>query len=121
MNLKKNELIDKPFYPNKNYYEIVDKFMPPELKREYLKSQKWKKMKKFIHFRDGVCQLCGSDKNLEVHHITYDRLGDENPDDLILLCRTCHQDIHDALGYDRNKRYNLLSYKIEKAVSTLNK
>src|SRR5215475_10158177 len=27
---------------------------------------------------------------LEVHHLTYERLGNEHPDDLIVLCPQCH-------------------------------
>lgn len=31
---------------------------------------------------------------LEVHHLTYERLGREHPDDLIVLCRACHAAQH---------------------------
>jgi hypothetical protein len=31
---------------------------------------------------------------LEVHHLTYDRIGHEHPDDLIVLCPQCHADTH---------------------------
>jgi|SRR5215472_14775278 len=32
---------------------------------------------------------------LEVHHLTYKRLGHEHPDDLIVLCPGCHAKAHD--------------------------
>jgi hypothetical protein len=31
---------------------------------------------------------------LDVHHLTYERLGHENPDDLIVLCSDCHCRVH---------------------------
>lgn len=31
---------------------------------------------------------------LEVHHLTYERLGREHPDDLIVLCPACHAAAH---------------------------
>ena len=31
---------------------------------------------------------------LEVHHLTYERIGREHPDDLIVLCPQCHADVH---------------------------
>lgn len=45
-----------------------------------------------------VCRIRGDtlrdDLRFHVHHITYDRLGDEQDDDLILLCSMCHNAIH---------------------------
>jgi len=35
-------------------------------------------------------------RNLEVHHLTYDRLGDERMDDLEVLCPDCHRKAHGA-------------------------
>lgn len=34
------------------------------------------------------------DYRLDVHHLTYERLGAELPDDLLVLCRDCHELIH---------------------------
>lgn len=38
------------------------------------------------------CQLCGSNNNLQEHHISY------NPPQIILLCRKCHQEQHPKHG-----------------------
>ena len=62
---------------------------------QYIKSAKWRRistaMKKFAGF---TCQGCGAKLHpteLDVHHITYDRLGNERPSDLRVLCRAkCH-------------------------------
>ena len=41
------------------------------------------------------CQHCGRTTNLQVHHIhPRGRLGDDNEQNLITLCATCHQEIH---------------------------
>lgn len=40
------------------------------------------------------CQACGSPDQLQVHHAHYDTLGDEQPQDLVLLCDPCHEATH---------------------------
>ena len=61
----------------------------------YIKSDEWKeKRKKTLERDDYQCQRCGTGMNLVVHHITYDRLGKEDLDDLITLCKKCHEEIH---------------------------
>ena len=32
--------------------------------------------------------------NLQVHHLNYERVGNERDDDLILLCHRCHEGVH---------------------------
>jgi len=39
--------------------------------------------------------MCSShDATLDVHHKTYENYGDERPEDLVVLCRSCHQKVH---------------------------
>jgi hypothetical protein len=41
------------------------------------------------------CAHCRTtDASLDVHHKTYDRFGNERLDDLIALCRPCHDVVH---------------------------
>lgn len=64
---------------------------------DYMKSEEWKWTRAERIKKDGYkCSMCGSAKNLCVHHITYENLGDEPLDDLITLCAKCHKKIHDA-------------------------
>lgn len=42
----------------------------------------------------GICEHCNEEHPLEVHHRTYERLGNESRWDLIALCRTCHDVAH---------------------------
>ena len=72
----------------------------------YLQSPQWRNLVAKVKERDKVCQLTGSNQNLEVHHITYDRLGNENLSDLVLLSRSAHQLVHDYYGsYSRDNTY----------------
>ena len=63
---------------------------------EYMHSEEWRKKRLKVLKRDGFrCQMCGTAKNLRVHHINYEHLGtDAELDDLITLCDTCHTQIH---------------------------
>lgn len=65
---------------------------------DYLQTSHWKILRfralKSAGFR---CSLCNSDGLLDVHHRTYERLGNEKLKDLVALCRTCHSRFHDKL------------------------
>lgn len=65
---------------------------------EYLKTAHWQRVRGLALEQAGhMCDLCARDKQLEVHHRTYERLGFERQSDLIVLCHDCHQDHHKAL------------------------
>lgn len=61
----------------------------------YINSGKWRNKSKRIRKKRGACEHCGSIHRLQVHHLTYERLGNELPSDLLVLCRDCHLVIHD--------------------------
>jgi 5-methylcytosine-specific restriction endonuclease McrA len=60
--------------------------------RAYLRSPHWRRTRKEALIRaEGRCEECGEAKRrLEVHHKTYERLGAELPEDLLVLCQDCH-------------------------------
>ena len=59
---------------------------------EYLKSEWWQQLRtKRLKFDNWRCCMCGTGENLSVHHVTYERLGNEDLNDLITLCRDCHK------------------------------
>lgn len=67
---------------------------------EYRKSAHWCLFRlKIIAERGPYCQSCGSDRRVEVHHLTYARLGCELPDDVRVLCRKCHENAHGIGDY----------------------
>lgn len=58
----------------------------------YLKSYDWQvKRQRALKAADWRCQVCNSEISLEVHHRTYDNIGDEQPSDLTVLCHECHE------------------------------
>lgn len=83
---------------NVNLSEVL---MTAREKRKYLNSSEWADKRVLVIVRDKVCQCCGSVHANEVHHISYLSLGKEPLSDLVLVCRKCHQEIHDKYGYDR--------------------
>ncbi len=62
----------------------------------YMKSAAWqyKRIEAFdVHGKQ--CVRCGGFKKLQCHHLTYERLGNENAKtDLEILCQSCHQKEH---------------------------
>lgn len=70
---------------------------------EYLNSEHWRETRQQRLERDGhKCAICGSTKDLNVHHLTYIRIGKENIDtDLITVCHACHAMLHRVA--DRSK------------------
>lgn len=60
----------------------------------YIQSPEWKAKAEAAKDRVGRrCQICNCDESvdyLNAHHRTYERLGNEDPFDLTVLCRDCH-------------------------------
>lgn len=60
----------------------------------YYSTPEWERTRLRIFNRDAyVCQACKGVSEC-VHHITYERLGEENDVDLISLCVRCHDEVH---------------------------
>ena len=107
---KKTSNNQQPLEDGSNPFEITTSrgtFMSREAKQKYLQSKEWRLLKATRLAMDSYqCKMCGTANNLECHHISYDRLGNENlSTDVITLCRDCHQKIHDRLGYNRTTKY----------------
>jgi len=64
---------------------------------DYINSKAWRRKKARYYKKHGkICQICGSDKYVELHHLTYKRLGQEPDEDLQALCKGCHQNTHEG-------------------------
>lgn len=71
----------------------------------YLQSDKWKRIQeqrlKIDNFKCAGCGSCGCPSNpLEIHHLSYRYLGEEEGrifEDLVCLCRACHLHIHKVM------------------------
>jgi len=64
-----------------------------DLYYDYLRSPEWwRKRNLVVAQSNGICQ-CGRPVD-DVHHLTYDRVFEEDLDDLVGLCRQCHLRCH---------------------------
>lgn len=81
--------------------------MQSQFYKTYMRSDAWRLKERERMQIDGFCcVMCGRPaarcKTLQVHHITYKRLGNENAlTDLVTLCGSCHRKIH---AYYNRKR-----------------
>jgi 5-methylcytosine-specific restriction endonuclease McrA len=61
---------------------------------EYLRSEAWgRKRDAALARANGKCELCGVHAEA-VHHLSYERIGSEQPQDLLAVCNGCHDDLH---------------------------
>lgn len=71
---------------------------------DYLRTQEWAERRRgALRRADHACQTCGGGGRLHVHHRTYERRGEERPDDLLVLCEDCHLAVHTSGGSHRPK------------------
>jgi phage terminase large subunit GpA-like protein len=62
----------------------------------YINSEAWRLRREAVFRRAQYqCQRCGEEfwggHSLQVHHLTYDRLGHELDEDLLVVCIPCHE------------------------------
>ena len=68
---------------------------PKDKYDQYLKSDHWLLTKIAALIRANFqCQSCGRPEHLEIHHKTYAQRGAEAQEDVIVLCRRCHENRH---------------------------
>jgi hypothetical protein len=61
----------------------------------HLASDYWRDIRQRVMERcAGMCEGCGKRPALDVHHLTYARLGHEMLFDLAAVCVPCHESIH---------------------------
>lgn len=81
-------------------------FISAKDKLEYMQSDKWRALKfSRLMIAQYKCESCGSFNNLNLHHVTYERLTQEALEDVAILCEVCHTKLHNILGYDRATLY----------------
>jgi hypothetical protein len=67
-----------------------------ELYKNYIRSSAWDRRKvAYYAHHPKVCRACGSKEEIHLHHHTYARLTHEIDDDLVPLCKNCHELVHD--------------------------
>lgn len=62
---------------------------------KYLLTALWRlRRNRALRLAGYKCSRCGAGRQLQAHHLTYDRLGAELDEDLQVLCRGCHLGEH---------------------------
>jgi 5-methylcytosine-specific restriction endonuclease McrA len=62
---------------------------------KYLPSKEWKEKRRLVMLRSqGICEGCRRQPASEVHHLTYQNVGDEFLFQLAALCHQCHDRLH---------------------------
>lgn len=85
--------------------------------QEYLLSEHWQKIRsERLKMDNFKCQNCGRPFDLQVHHLTYDRIGNEDINDLITLCKFCHARVEEGKKeYQSPLKKQYLEYKKRKS------
>lgn len=113
----------KDAYDNRRKYERISYLC-------YLKSESWYKFREKIYKERGQkCERCGSTENLQIHHLNYDNLYNEKPEDVMILCSKCHKKEYDnrdnpiietegLMGLEKKKRFIIYEIKTGKILKT---
>ena len=72
----------------------------PKPKRVKLDPEAYAQLCRQVLERDSWrCQNCGRASQLQVHHLRFrSALGDDDIENLITLCFSCHEKIHRSIG-----------------------
>jgi hypothetical protein len=61
----------------------------------YLKTPAWRsKRAQVLERANGMCEGCRRRKAEQVHHLTYEHVGDEFLFELVAICNACHHRLH---------------------------
>lgn len=115
----------------------IQKIKKPNIRdKEYQQGEQlgFNNVREYVLYRDNhKCQHCkgrSKDQILSVHHIVSRQTGGNRPENLITLCKTCHQDYHLGLiklktqptkGYKAEAFMTMVRWKIVKSLREVNK
>ena len=107
-NLQEHFLFVKKILPISNIVVEYSQFDVQKLKNPDISGTEYQNgeqsgfwdVREYVLYRDKhTCQHCkgrSGDKILNVHHIESRKTGGNRPDNLVTLCKTCHQDFHNG-------------------------
>jgi hypothetical protein len=63
----------------------------------YVRSPHWRQFRKsYFASNSAACWVCTkTEDRLVLHHLTYNRIGEERFDDVLPMCARCHRLVHD--------------------------
>lgn len=78
----------------------------------YLRSKHWRDVKRRYYSKYPYkCIKCGWKKNIQLHHLTYERIGNERLTDLQALCVRCHREAHGLVKLGQPLKRNAVRKK----------
>lgn len=73
---------------------------------EYLASPEWAAIRaKVLRRSGGQCEGCADREADEIHHLSYEHVGEEFLFELVALCSACHDRVHQGKD-DQSKKVN---------------
>jgi 5-methylcytosine-specific restriction endonuclease McrA len=89
----------RPVSSKPSIWELKDTSRLDQLRtmpyQDYLQTPEWQEKRGYaLELALHRCQMCNSEKSLQVHHRTYERRGHEDLEDLTVLCKPCHEKHH---------------------------
>lgn len=57
---------------------------------------------RFVYSGEWICSICGASTDLVVHHSDFDHYNND-PNNLVCLCRSCHAKLHSKTANRNNK------------------
>lgn len=70
-----------------------------------IRRENWIAHQEYVTGQPVSCAVCGDEDWDDLHHLTYDRMGEELHEDLVALCRPHHEGMHRA--YDAGRWRNI--------------
>jgi hypothetical protein len=70
----------------------------------YMNSAAWRDLSKKFRDAIGKCQICGTDKSLQCHHLHYRTLGRETLEDILVVCLKCHCNLHGVKKFKKKRK-----------------
>lgn len=95
---------------------------------EYMQSPEWADFRNRWFTQTNFpkqCVACNVTTGLELHHVTYERLGFERMNDVVPLCRRCHKEFHERFtshqcsGLEEFRRQLCIAFRLEKVVAKI--
>jgi hypothetical protein len=81
---------------------------------EYYASDLWKnRVQRYFSTHERKCFVSGRTDNIQLHHLTYERIGDELDEDLVPLHASAHKRVHGLIkdmGVKLNEAHLIMKY-----------
>ena len=82
----------------KRFMQFISRFSSQkEAYSAYIKTGHWYALRRAKLKLNKRCEVCNSDKAIQVHHLKYRYWYDVTANDLCTLCADCHKDIHNNM------------------------